>query len=104
MSARSGKRKEELLARGSIYTFRRKCGKDYCRCTGGELHETPALSYTVDGKTRILTLGKEDVPGVRAAIARYKKARKELDAEALRGIEVFRGEIRARKVGRGEGR
>jgi hypothetical protein len=44
---------------GSLITLRRKCGKANCRCASGTPHETPALSYSVAGRTRILTLSAE---------------------------------------------
>jgi hypothetical protein len=33
---------------------RRKCGKASCRCAAGAPHESPALSYSVAGRTKIL--------------------------------------------------
>lgn len=87
------------MARGSIYTLRGKCGKKNCHCwSDGILHEGPALSYSEGGRTRLITLKEEDVPGVRAAIERYRKARAELEAEAMRGIETLRREIEGRRA------
>jgi hypothetical protein len=83
------------MVRGSLYTMRGKCGKDNCHCKDGEPHETPALSYSLRGRTHILTLKTEDVPRVRAALDRYKTAREELEDEALAGIERLRSEIRS---------
>ena len=93
------------MARGSIYTMKGKCGKKNCHCwTDGILHETPVLSYSVGGRTRLITLKEEDVPGVRAAIERYKEAAEELEAEAMRGIETLRREIEDRRARGGGGR
>ena len=97
--AGKGAGKKPLMVRGSVYTMRRKCGKDYCRCMKGELHETPVLSYSEKGRTRIVALSPEDVPKVRKAIERYQKAKREIEDEAMRGIERLRGEIKARKGG-----
>ena len=91
----------QLMVRGSIYTLRGKCGKENCRCRRGELHETPALSYSLKGKTHIIYLRPEEVPRVRKAIERYKEAREELEAEAMRGIETLRRETEARRAERG---
>jgi len=88
-----------LMVRGSVYTMRRKCGKDYCRCMKGELHETPVLSYSEKGKTRIVALSPEDVPGAREALKRYRKARREIENEAMRGIERLKKDIKARREG-----
>jgi len=90
---------EPLVVRGSIITLRRRCGKPGCRCSSGELHETPALSYSVEGKTRMLTLGDADVEEVAAALARYEAARQGLEARALAGIQVLRARKEAAKAG-----
>jgi hypothetical protein len=83
-------RRAPRLVRGSLITLRRRCGKPNCRCADGVAHETPALSYSLEGRTRTLTLRPEDVPVVRAALERYAAARQRLEGEALDGIEVLR--------------
>ncbi|MCA1842850.1 MAG: hypothetical protein LC792_06580 [Actinobacteria bacterium] len=92
----SGKRTGGLpaMVRGSLITLRRKCGKPGCRCVGGAAHETPALSVSVAGRSAIVTLRGEDVPAVRAALARYQAARDKLEAEATAGVEVLRERTR----------
>jgi len=95
----NGKKQEgQLMVRGSIYTLRGKCGKDNCRCRRGELHETPALSYSLKGKTHLIYLRPQEVPRVREAIERYREARASLEAEALKGIETLRMETEARRA------
>jgi hypothetical protein len=62
-----------VVLRGSVVTRRRRCGKPNCRCADGvNLHESPALSYSVRGRTRILLLEEADVASVRAAVDRYR--------------------------------
>ncbi len=75
-----------LMLRGSLITLKRKCGRPGCRCARGELHETPALSLNVAGKTRILTLRAAEIPQVKAALARYKQARAELNEQVQAGL------------------
>ncbi len=89
---------KKSLLRGSLITLRRKCGKSNCWCSKGEFHETPALSYSVRGSTRILTLRPQDLRKVKAALARYQKTRKQLDREALAGIEKLRRRIEKEKA------
>ena len=94
---------QPILARGSLITLKRKCGKLNCHCADGEPHETPALSCSLDGSTKMLTLRKEDIPGVKAALRAYHRAAKQLEQEAIKGIRQLRREIRmdkARKEGR----
>jgi hypothetical protein len=39
------------MLRGTLTTFRRRCGKPNCRCANGDAHESPALTYTESGQT-----------------------------------------------------
>lgn len=75
-----------IIVRGSLITLKRKCGKPTCSCADGEMHITPALSYSVKGKTHILTLRSSDVPAVRQALANYRTALADLEKTALSGI------------------
>ena len=97
-SKRSGD--EPLMVRGSLIVLRRRCGKPGCHCATGEPHETPALSYSVEGKTRMLTLGGVELSEVEDAIARYEAARGELEGRARSGIEALRARRAATKAGR----
>jgi hypothetical protein len=75
------------VLRGSVVIRRRRCGKPNCRCADGvSLHETPALSYSVRGRTRILLLDQADVPAVRAAVSRYRDKLAAVEAEAVAGL------------------
>lgn len=82
-------RQSPRLLRGSFVVLKRKCGKKSCRCTEGQLHETPALSYSVDAVTRIVSLPPGEVPTVKAALARYRKAVEQLERTALAGIQLL---------------
>ena len=77
-----------VLIRGSLITLKRKCGKPTCSCADGEPHTTPALSYSVRGKTHILTLRSSDVPTIRQALNNYKVAAEELEKKAIAGIRL----------------
>ena len=103
MAAQRKSSTQELIVRGSLIALKRKCGKPNCRCVDGEPHETPALSYSLDGSTKMLTLRKEDIPTVKAALRAYHRAAKRLEQEAIKGIHQLRREIRMDK-NRKEGR
>lgn len=94
---RIARRPEPLVLRGTLTTFRRRCGKPTCRCAGGEPHECPALTYTEGGRTKTLTLSEAEVAEVTAALAVYEQARGALDAQADAGIAG----LRARRSRRG---
>lgn len=88
---------QPLLLRGSLITLSRRCGKPNCHCTDGEPHATPALSYSVGGRTFILTLRAKDIPEVKQALRSYRRAQRDLDKQALQGIRAFSARIRQQK-------
>ncbi len=89
MSQRSG-RSEGSLLRGTLTTFRRRCGKPSCHCATGEPHESPALAYTEGGRTKTLTLTEAEVAEVAAALARFRDASATLEKVADAGIAALR--------------
>lgn len=91
------KRNTNLFIRGSVVKVRRRCGKAGCKCTQGELHETWALSYSREGKTRMIPLRAEDIRLARQAIQRYQKAFALLESQALQGINHLHASIKAAK-------
>ena len=90
--------KEPTFLRGSLFIKKRRCGKPNCHCAHGEPHSSPVLSYKVEGTLRSLPLRPQDVRGVKAALARYKKARAQLGKEALAGNEALRRLIEKEKA------
>jgi Family of unknown function (DUF6788) len=91
------RRLEPALLRGTLTTFRRRCGRPNCRCAAGEPHESPALAYTEGGRTKTVTLTNVDVAEVTAALAHYEDARAELDRAADAGIAALRTRLAARR-------
>ena len=89
-----------LLLQGTLTTFRRRCGKPGCRCAGGDPHESPALRFTENGRTKTLTLSPAEVAQVTAGLARYEQARAELDAQAAEGLTRLRGSRAELRSGR----
>ena len=76
----------EFLLRGSLITLRRRCGKPSCRCARGQPHCSPALSFSAQGKTSILTLTQDLLPEVRAALQRYRRQQQSLEHQAEAGL------------------
>jgi hypothetical protein len=89
-------RSRPLVLRGTLTTFRRRCGTPSCRCASGEPHESPALTFTEAGRTKTITLSAGEVAEVAAALGRYQAAKAALDAQA----EVGLARLRARRGGR----
>lgn len=93
------RRETGSVLRGRLTTFRRRCGKPSCRCVDGPPHESPALTYTEAGRTKTVTLTGDQVPEVQAALARYERAKADLDARA----EASLAALRQRRTGRERG-
>ena len=89
MSPRPG-RSEGAFLRGTLTTFRRRCGKASCHCATGEPHASPALAYTEGGRTKTLTLADAEVAEVAEGLARFETARAELERAADAGIAALR--------------
>lgn len=90
------------LIRGSLIVLRRRCGKANCRCADGEsLHESPALSYSERGRTRMLMLPASAVAEVAEATARYRAAAAELEAAGNAGREALAARLAAAKAAEG---
>ena len=78
------------MLRGTLITMRRKCGKPTCRCAAGDLHEGPALSVSLQGKSITITLAPGEVPQVEAALERYRLKQDGLKEQATAGVVALR--------------
>jgi hypothetical protein len=79
-----------VMLRGTLTTFRRRCGKPSCWCAAGEPHESPTPMYRDGGRTKIVTLSPEETAEVAAALDRYERARQDLEAAVDAGIAALR--------------
>lgn len=86
-----------LMIRGSVVKVRRTCGKAQCKCIEGALHETWVLSYSYQGRTRMIPLREEDIDIARQAIERYQTALNRLESEAIQGIKRLHATVKAAK-------
>ena len=91
------KQNTPLILRGSVVKVRRTCGKAQCKCVDGELHETWALSYSYEGRTRMVPLREEDIRVARQAIERHRKALSRLESQAIQGIKHLHATVKAAK-------
>lgn len=97
-------RSRPLLLRGTLTTFRRRRGTPTCRCAGGELHESPALTFTEAGRTKTLTLSADELAEVAAALAGYEAAKAELDEQAAAGLARLRSRRQGAQAKKGRRR
>jgi hypothetical protein len=88
------------MLRGSLITLKRRCGTKTCRCASGVLHESPALSCTIGGKSHVITLDGETLALARKALARYTKACERLERRCEQGMTLLRQKVDARKAER----
>lgn len=64
------------LVKGNVYELARKCGKPSCVCAQGQLHRSLVLSWSHQGKTRLMTIPPEKLDRVRANSERYLRYRR----------------------------
>lgn len=82
------------VLRGTLISMRRRCGKPNCRCAKGQLHESPALSVSLSGRSVSIGLRPQDVPAVEAALRRYQQRSARLEEQAVAGVAALRARNR----------
>ncbi len=65
----------EPFVKGSLYPRARQCGRKGCRCGRGQLHVTPALSYSESGHTKHVSLRGADQPRLKRLVEQYRRFR-----------------------------
>ena len=74
------------LVKGNVYELARKCGKPNCVCTRGELHRSMVLTWSEEGKSRLLSLPRERVAEVKKKSEEYLRFRR----ARARVTEIYR--------------
>ena len=74
------------LVKGNVYELARKCGKPTCACADGALHRSMVLSWSHEGKTRLMTIPPEKLDRLRAASEQYLRYRR----ARARVTEIFK--------------
>jgi hypothetical protein len=64
------------LVKGNVYELARKCGKANCVCTRGQLHRSMVLTWSEEGKSRLLSISKERVSEVKNKSEEYLRFRR----------------------------
>ena len=65
-----------VLVKGNVYELARKCGKPNCVCTRGELHRSMVLTWSEEGKSRLLSIPKERISEVKKKSEEYLRFRR----------------------------
>ncbi len=87
----------EGLVSGSVVEQGRRCGKEGCRCSGGELHGpyVYVVLTRVGGRTRTLYVPAASAEAVRAGAAVSAQVRAALEEISAVNVELLsRGELR----------
>ena len=74
------------LVKGNVYELARKCGKPSCVCTRGQLHRSMVLTWSEEGKSRLLSLPRERVAEVKKKSEEYLRFRR----ARARVTEIYR--------------
>lgn len=78
------------LARGSLYAYRRRCGKPGCRCARGALHAGRTFAVSEGGRTRVVALRGLDLAELEAGVRAWRRTRAAMVAafaELLRAVD-----------------
>ena len=86
---------------GSFYQVYKTCTQPNCRCQSGEKHGPfPALSWSVDGKRKMVMVRREDAPEVARKATAYRQYQKSLTAmrRLMRNIDELMVKIRSHLI------
>jgi len=64
------------LIKGNVYELARRCGKPNCICTRGQLHRSMVLTWSEEGKSRLLSLPSGRVGGIKKKSEEYLRFRR----------------------------
>ena len=92
----------EPLMRGSIVERRRKCGKANCACASDPeaRHGGKVVAVSLDGRTQVLPLRREDESRVRGAIKAYERAWRIINGLTACELADLRRQARERRRAR----
>lgn len=63
------------IVKGTVYEMARKCGKPSCACARGELHRSMVLSWSHEGKTRLMAIPPDRLLELRGKSEEYQRVR-----------------------------
>jgi len=64
------------MVKGNVYELARKCGKPNCACSRGELHRSMVLTWSDEGKHKIIPVPAERLADLRAKSEEYLRFRR----------------------------
>lgn len=64
------------MVKGNVYELARKCGKPNCLCTRGQPHRSMVLTWSEEGRSRLLSLPSERIAEVKRKSEEYLRFRR----------------------------
>lgn len=64
------------IVKGTVCEMARKCGKPSCACSRGELHRSMILSWSNQGKTKLMSVPPERLVELREKSEEYQRLRR----------------------------
>ena len=64
-----------LMIRGNVYELARQCGKPACACARGALHRSMVLTWSQEGKSKLVSIPPERLSELQAKRAEYLQFR-----------------------------
>lgn len=82
------------LIKGTVCIQKKKCGNPRCKCARGELHQAKVISFSHEGKTRLIPLTKYsyiDIMRIERQVRNYQLFR----LNRAKAVQVFKELISA---------
>ena len=64
------------MVKGNVYELARKCGKPACACTRGELHRSMVLTWSHEGKSKLISIPPERLSALQEKSEEYLRFRR----------------------------
>jgi hypothetical protein len=64
------------MVKGNVYELARKCGKPACACTRGELHRSMVLTWSHEGKSKLISIPPERLYALQEKSEEYLRFRR----------------------------
>ena len=78
------------VMRGSVVELETKCGNKNCKCAKGEPHRQAYFSAKVEGKTRLVFLGRRRLPEAELYVGNHRRMQEIVERMTLAYMELLK--------------
>ena len=78
------------VMRGSVVELATKCGNKNCKCARGELHRQAYFSAKVEGRTRLVFLGRRRLPEAELHVGNHRRMQELVERMTLAYMELLK--------------